>query len=88
MLKADAKRLANAKLHLADAVLKAEEIADLRPQRRIDARNRGGACEVEMDQRIRAERLDQLDRHRNAVGRIRGSGGLGRRLRAVRGPDH
>ncbi len=55
---------------LARLRTKAETIADLRAQRRIDPRNGRSAGDIEVNQRIRAERFDQPDIDRNTVGRI------------------
>ena len=49
---------------------KAQALADLRAQRRIDPRNRRRTGKIEMNQRVRAERFDELDADRNAVSRI------------------
>src|SRR4051794_20657148 len=59
---------------LARLRTQAETIADLWPQGRIDPRDRRHAGEIEMDQRIRAERLDELDVDGDAVGGIGSNG--------------
>src|SRR5579862_4924110 len=48
-----------------------ESIADLGPQGGIDAGDRGRACEVEMNQRVRAERFNELDGDRHSLARAR-----------------
>src|SRR3954471_11323090 len=58
-------------MRLARLWAQIDAITNLRPQRRIDPRDGGAAGEIEMDQRVRAERLDQPDVDRDAISGIR-----------------
>src|SRR6185437_12410470 len=54
-------------MRLAVLRTQVEAVADLRTQRRIDPCNGRSTCKIEMDERVGAERLDQLDADRNAI---------------------